>query len=65
MAELARKQTEQEAHLPLSFRRVRLELAREPWHPEGSASFGYLIWAPLDSEGSRTHVYKVCTVEHF
>ncbi len=47
----ANKRTEPEVHLPPSFRKVRLELAREPGHPEGSANFGYLIWAPLDREG--------------
>jgi hypothetical protein len=51
MIKLARKRTEHEVHLPVSFRRVRLELAREPEHPEGSANIGYLIWAPLDGEG--------------
>lgn len=51
MVDLARKRTNQETHLPANFRRVRLELAREPKHPEGSANIGYLIWAPLDGEG--------------
>lgn len=51
MIKLARKHVKEEVHLPPSFRRVWLELAREPGHPEGSANFGYLIWAPLDSQG--------------
>jgi hypothetical protein len=51
MIDLAGKRTHQEIHLPSSFRRMRLELAREPGHPEGSPYFGYLIWAPLDGEG--------------
>jgi hypothetical protein len=37
---------------PLShFRRIRLELAREPGHPEGSSRTGYEIVAPLDEGG--------------
>jgi mannose-6-phosphate isomerase-like protein (cupin superfamily) len=51
MIELARRQTMQEVHLPPSFRRIQIELAREPGHSDGSANFGYLIWAALDSEG--------------
>ena len=35
--------------LPRSFRRVRLELAREPGHPEGSALNGYELMVPLDN----------------
>ena len=37
--------------LPRSFRRIRLELAREPGHPEGSALNGYELIAPLDKDG--------------
>jgi hypothetical protein len=37
--------------LPDNFRRIRLELAREPDHPEGDPRTGYLIVAPLDGEG--------------
>jgi hypothetical protein len=37
--------------LPRAFRRIRLELAREPGHPEGSRRFGYVFVAPLDQEG--------------
>jgi hypothetical protein len=37
--------------LPLSFRRIRLELAREKGHPQGSALIGYTFVAPLDSTG--------------
>lgn len=36
--------------LPRNFRQIRLELAREPGHPEGSAAHGYAIIAPLDAE---------------
>ena len=34
--------------LPAQFRRIRLELAREPDHPEGDRSVAYIIVAPLD-----------------
>jgi hypothetical protein len=37
--------------LPRSFRRIRLELAREPGHPAGSSQDGYVLVAPLDSDG--------------
>lgn len=37
--------------LPSNFRRIRLELAREPRHPEGDTHIGYSVLAPLDSEG--------------
>ena len=37
--------------LPANFRRIRLELAREPRHPEGDARIGYTVIAPLDAEG--------------
>jgi hypothetical protein len=36
--------------LPRQFRRVRLELAREPGHPEGSRRIGYDMIAPLDEK---------------
>ena len=36
--------------LPRSFRRIRLELAREPGHPAGSAQIGYEFVAPLTAE---------------
>jgi hypothetical protein len=35
--------------LPPQFRQIRLELAREPGHPEGDAAVGYVIVAPLDA----------------
>jgi hypothetical protein len=34
--------------LPRAFRRIRLELAREPGHPSGSRRHGYVFVAPLD-----------------
>lgn len=40
-----------ERRLPGSFRRIRLELAREPGHPEGDAHTAYVLVAPLDREG--------------
>jgi hypothetical protein len=36
--------------VPEQFRRIRLELAREPGHPEGSRATGYELVAPLDDE---------------
>jgi hypothetical protein len=36
--------------LPASFRRIRLLLAREAGHPDGSAENGYDLIAPLDTE---------------
>jgi hypothetical protein len=38
--------------LPSNFRRIRLELAREPGHPEGDSGVGYTLLAPLTSDGS-------------
>jgi hypothetical protein len=35
----------------LNLRRIRLELAREPGHPEGSSRYGYEIAAPLKTDG--------------
>ncbi|WP_395646935.1 hypothetical protein [Terricaulis sp.] len=40
-----------DAKLPENFHRIRLELAREPGHPEGDAHTGYVIVAPLDGDG--------------
>jgi hypothetical protein len=37
--------------LPASFRQIRLELAREPGHPEGESHIAYVMVAPLDDEG--------------
>lgn len=39
--------TSQSVALPRSFRKIRLELAREKGHPAGSAGRGYIIVAPL------------------
>ena len=38
------------AQFPPEFRRIRLELAREPGHPEGSRRTGYELVVPLDDE---------------
>ena len=35
--------------LPAQFRQIRIELAREPGHPEGDADVAYVIIAPLDA----------------
>jgi hypothetical protein len=37
--------------LPRQFKRIRLVLAREPGHPEGSGAISYSLVAPLSSEG--------------
>ena len=37
------------ASLPAQFRQIRIELAREPGHPEGDAGVAYVIVAPLDA----------------
>jgi hypothetical protein len=37
--------------LPPQFRQIRMELAREPGHPEGDAAVAYVIVAPLDAQG--------------
>lgn len=37
--------------LPGNFRRIRLELAREPGHPAGDPSIGYTLLAPLTADG--------------
>jgi len=36
--------------LPAQFRKIRIELAREPGHPEGAASVAYVIVAPLAAD---------------
>jgi hypothetical protein len=35
--------------LPVQFRQIRIELARERGHPEGDSGVAYLIIAPLDA----------------
>lgn len=37
--------------LPENFKRIRLELAREPGHPEGEPQAGYQFVAPLSADG--------------
>ena len=41
--------------LPHSFRKIRLELARESEHPEGDAQFSYTLIAPLNSLSQIDH----------
>jgi hypothetical protein len=36
--------------LPAQFRQIRIELAREPGHPEGETGVAYVIVAPLDAD---------------
>lgn len=43
--------TQAAVKLPGNFRRIRLELAREPGHPEGDAGIGYTMLAPLNRDG--------------
>lgn len=38
------------ASLPAQFRRIRIELAREPGHPEGDMGVAYVIVAPLAAD---------------
>jgi hypothetical protein len=38
------------ASLPSQFRKIHIELAREPDHPEGDTSVSYVILAALDSD---------------
>lgn len=38
--------------LPAAFRRVQLELAREPGRPLGDPSHGFVFIAPLDEDGA-------------
>lgn len=38
------------ASLPAQFRRIRIELAREPGHPEGYAGVAYVVIAPLAAD---------------
>ena len=55
---------------PAGFRKIRLELAREPAHPAGDSAFGYLLFAPLDEAGKidaemwRAH-RELCRVTRF
>jgi hypothetical protein len=56
--------------LPGNFRRIRLELAREPGHPEGDAGIGYTLLAPLKPDGSldidkARHFREKCKVIRF
>ncbi len=56
--------------LPHEFRQIRLELAREPGHPEGSNAIGYDLIAPLDeSERLSAEVWRhhkdQCRVHRF
>jgi hypothetical protein len=56
--------------LPRNFYRIRLELAREPGHPEGDRHIGYTLVAPLDAalrldaETARAHRQE-CRVVRF
>jgi hypothetical protein len=53
--------------LPANFKRIRMELAREPGHPEGDRRTAYVLIAPigpdgkLDAEAFKAHA-DACTV---
>jgi hypothetical protein len=47
----ARRKPILNASLPAQFRQIRIELAREPDHPDGDSSVAYTIIAPLDADG--------------
>jgi hypothetical protein len=54
----------------MSLKRIRLELARTPDHPEGSTNHGYEFTAPLDAKGRLdsarwTKAKAACTVRRF
>ncbi|MBX9746927.1 MAG: type I-F CRISPR-associated protein Csy1 [Hyphomonadaceae bacterium] len=56
--------------LPGNFRRIRLELAREPEHPEGDSGIGYTLLAPLRPDGhldidSARYFGELCKVVRF
>jgi len=56
--------------LPSNFKRIRLELAREPAHPEGDSETGYTMLAPLLPDGlldvdSAKHFKDKCKVIRF
>lgn len=54
----------------MGLKKIRLELARTPNHPEGSSNYGYEFVAPLDAAGhidldGYHHNRKRCTVHRF
>lgn len=57
-------------HFPHGFVKVRLRLAREPDHPQGSAEYGYDLVIPLDKAGRidaaqwKSH-RELCRVVHY
>lgn len=62
--------TSQVGALPRTFRKIRLELAREKGHPAGGAGRGYIIVAPLgrdrrfDADAWKAH-RDACRVVRF
>jgi len=58
------------ASLPAQFRQIRMELAREPGHPEGDTGVAYVMIAPLDPDSRiepnlwRQH-RKACRIARF
>ena len=54
----------------MTLKTIRLELARNPGHPEGDLSHGYIFRAPLDSTGRFDRFQwaatkQLCTVKRF
>lgn len=54
----------------MALKSIRLELARTPDHPDGSAAHGYEFVAPLTDEGELDRdewkrYHQVCTVRRF
>jgi hypothetical protein len=54
----------------MTLKKIRLELARTPDHPEGSTTCGYEFSAPLDASGKLepkhwSHDKAQCTVRRF
>jgi hypothetical protein len=45
-----RESMPQTSSLPRTFRKIRLELAREKGHPAGSSGYGYTLVAPLAAD---------------
>src|SRR4029450_9467831 len=55
---------------PKGFSKVRLRLAREPGHPQGSQDHGYDLVIPLDGDGRldsdlREKPRQLCRVVHY
>jgi hypothetical protein len=62
--------THAKKQFPAGFAKVRLRLAREPGHPQGSQEHGYDLVMPLDNDGRidsslwKSH-RELCRVVHY